>query len=171
MRAAGHPRRAWRAAAAAALVLAGCSTGAVIKSSTVAGSPFCTDIATFATKASVLNDAAAQTSAALLQVLPGIVSSLNALEAEAPANDTVNNKPLKTDIATMARVYRDLINELQHNSNVPSALSTVNARDGQALTDSVGRFDSYAGSVCKVGQATPTLSTSTTAAQTGPTAP
>jgi len=166
-------RRARRACAVGvvALVLAACGTSAVIKSSTTAGSPFCNEVSAFATKAAELNDAAAQTSAELLQLLPDVVNSLKSLESAAPAGDTVNGKSLKTDIGTMATVYQDLIDELQRNSDVKSALGTVNAKDGQALTDAVGRFNDYASAVCKVGQATPSLSTSTTGAPTGPTAP
>jgi hypothetical protein len=162
---------------AAALLLAGCATSAVIKSSVGAGSPFCNQLASFATQAASLNDAAGETQAQLLQVLPGVVSSLNALGSAAPANDTVNGKLLKNDIATLARVDQDLIDELKHNSDVRSALATVNAKDGQALTDAAGRFDDYSGSVCSVKQATPNLgtssssTTSTTGSPTGPTAP
>jgi hypothetical protein len=163
--------RAAGAFGAAAVVLAACGTSAVIKSSTTAGSPFCNQVSSFATSAAALNDAAALTSAQLLQILPGTVSSLKALQSAAPAGDTVNGKSLKTDIGTMASTYQDLLNELQSNGDVKSALAAVNAKDGQALTDAVGRFNDYASGVCKVGQATPSLSTSTTGVPTGPTAP
>jgi hypothetical protein len=158
-------------AGAAGLLLAACSTSAVIKTTTTAGSPFCTSVEAIATQSAPLNDAAAQTSNELLQQLPPIVTSLKALETAAPATDTVNGKPLKTDIGTMASVNQDIIDELQRNTNVKNALATVNGKEGQAMTDAVGRFDAFASQVCRVGQATPGASTSTTIAPTGPTAP
>jgi hypothetical protein len=167
----------WVAAAVMVVTLAGCSGGAVIKPTIASGSPFCNHVSTFATQVAALNDAAAESQTTLLQLLAPIESTLKSLESEAPATDTVNGKSLKTDIGTMARVYDDLINELQKTSDVKAALSTVNAKDGQALTDAVGRFDDYSSSVCKVNQAVPGLSSSTTGGPSspsttaGPTAP
>jgi hypothetical protein len=160
------------AVAAAGVLLVGCAGGAVIKPPSVnAGSKFCTDVGSFATQAIGLNDAAGESRAQLLQVLPGTVTSLKSLQAEAPVPDTVNGKSLKTDIGTMAGVYQDVVDALQSTSNVRAALSAVNTKDGQAFTDATGRFDDYAGAVCKVNQAVPGAATTTTAAQTGPTAP
>jgi hypothetical protein len=167
----------WVAAAVMVVILAGCAGGAVIKPTITSGSPFCSKVAAFATQAGVLNDAAGEDRAALLQPLPPIVASLRSLESEAPAADTVNGKSLKTDIGTMASVYQDLINELQQTSDVRAALSTINTQHGQALTDAVGRFDDYSSSVCKVNQAVPALPSSTTVGPSspsttaGPTAP
>jgi len=162
-------RARWLAGFALVAILAGCGASAVIKSTTAAGSPFCNHISAFATQAAPLNDAAGESRTALLQVLPPIVSTLQALQKEAPNADTVNTKPLSADIATMARVMQDLINEMQTTTDVPSALAAVHTKDGQAFTDAVGRFDDYAGTVCKVGQAVPTLPSSTTVVPTGPT--
>jgi len=157
------------------VLLAGCAGGAVIKPPSItAGSKFCTDVRSFAEQAAGLNDAAGETRAQLLDVLPGTVSTLKSLQAEAPAADTVNGKSLKTDIGTMAAVEQDLLDELQTTTDVRSALKAVNAKDGRAMTDATGRFDAYASAVCKVGQATTGTSgagTSTTAARTGPTGP
>jgi hypothetical protein len=168
MRAAPWGAVPWVAAAVMVATLAGCAGGAVIKPTIGSGSPFCSHVATFATQVAVLNDAAAEDRETLLQLLAPIESTLKSLESEAPATDTVNGKLLKDDIATMARVYQDLINELQRTSDVHTALSTVNAKDGQALTDAVGRFDDYSSSVCKVNQVVPGLSSSTTGGPSSP---
>jgi hypothetical protein len=162
----------WALGAAALALLAGCAGGAVIKPPSItASSKFCTDVQAFASKAAVLTDLAGQDRETLLRELPGIETSLKDLESEAPVPDTVNGKSLKTDIGTMARVVQDLIDALQQSANTRAALSAVNGKDGQALTDAVGRFDDYASAVCKVGQVAPGASTTTTAAPTGPTAP
>ena len=162
-------RARWMASVALVATLAGCGASAVIKSTTASGSPFCNHIGAFATQAAPLNDAAGEGRSTLLQVLPPIVTALQSLQKEAPAGDTVNTKPLSADIGTMARVMQDLVSELQTTTDVPAALSAVHTKDGQAFTDAVGRFDAYASQQCKVGQAVPTLPSSTTVAPTGPT--
>jgi len=166
------------AGAVLVVALAGCAGGAVIKPTVGAGSPFCNHVSTFATQAAALNDAATQNSTALLQIVPGVATSVKSLANEAPKADTVNGKSVKTDLGTIATAYQDLVSELQHTSDARAALAAVNAREGQALTDAVGRFDSYASGVCKVGQAVPSLPGSSTttapgspATTAGPTAP
>ena len=170
-------------AVTSALLLAGCAGGATIKTTIGPGSPFCNDLTTFAPQAATLNDAAGQSRAALLQELPPIQALLTKLDNEAPTGDTVNGKPLKADVGTVARVYGDLITDLRNASPtdpaaVTKALAAVYAKDGQALTDAVGRLDAYASPVCKVSvpSATATTSssvpgTSTTLAPVGPAAP
>ena len=167
-------RRAALLFVASALVLAGCGASAVIKSTTTAGSKFCNDVSAFANNAAVLTDMAAEPATTLRSQLPPIESRLTALQSEAPAPDTVNSKPLKTDIGTMASVVQDVITELGQTSDVKAALSSVNSRSGQSLTVAVGRFDDYAGSVCKVGEVVPGASTTAQAPTTvlpGPTTP
>jgi len=170
-------------AVTSALLLAGCAGGATIKTTIGPGSPFCNDLTTFAPEASTLNDAAAQSRAALLQELPPIQALLVKLENEAPTGDTVNGKPLKADVGVVARVYGDLITDLRNASPtdptaVTKAHEAVDAKDGQALTDAIGRLDAYAGPVCKVSVPSATATTSSsvpgaasTVAPVGPAAP
>jgi hypothetical protein len=169
-------------AVTSALLLAGCAGGATIKTTIGPGSPFCNDLATFAPEAATLSDAAAQSRATLLQALPPIQALLTKLGNEAPTGDTVNGKPLKADVGVVARVYGDLITDLQNASStdpaaVKKAVAAVDAKEGQALTDAVGRLDAYTSPVCKVSPAaTATTSSSvpgaaSTVAPVGPAAP
>jgi len=155
-----------------AVVLGGCAGGAVIKPPSVGpGSKFCTDSASFATSVAQLTDAAGDNRATLLPLVSGIETTLKSLQAEAPAADTVNGKSLKTDIGTIAGIVSDLASQLQQSTDVPATLKAVNAKSGQALTDAVGRFDDYAGTVCKVTGPTTSVATSSTTAPIGPTTP
>jgi hypothetical protein len=169
-------------AVTSALLLAGCAGGATIKTTIGPGSPFCNDLATFAPEAATLSDAAAQSRATLLQALPPIQALLTKLANEAPTGDTVNGKPVKADVGVVARVYGDLITDLQNASStdpaaVKKAVAAVDAKEGQALTDAVGRLDAYTSPVCKVSPAaTATTSSSvpgaaSTVAPVGPAAP
>jgi hypothetical protein len=166
------------------LVLGGCG-GAVIKKSIGPGSPFCTDLATFATQVAPLADAAAETRPALLQTLPPIHALLVKMQAEAPTADTVNGKPLKADVMAVAGIYADLITALQNASAtdpaaVRNALAAVYSKQGLAVTNAVNRLDAYTKPVCGVTTASATSSTttssttaptSTTVAPLGPVAP
>ena len=162
-------------AVTSALLLAGCAGGATIKTTIGPGSPFCNDLATFAPEAATLSDAAAQSRATLLQALPPIQALLTKLANEAPTGDTVNGKPVKADVGVVARVYSDLITSLRNASPtdpaaVKQALAAVDAKEGQALTDAVGRLDAYAGPVCKVSVPAATATTSSTVPGTASTA-
>jgi hypothetical protein len=169
-------------AVTSALLLAGCAGGATIKTTIGPGSPFCNDLATFAPEAATLSDAAAQSRATLLQALPPIQALLTKLANEAPTGDTVNGKPVKADVGVVARVYGDLITDLQNASPtdpaaVKKAVAAVDAKEGQALTDAVGRLDAYTSPVCKVSPAATATtsssvpSTASTVAPVGPAAP
>ena len=161
----------------AASLLAGCAGGATIKKTIGPGSPFCNDLGTFATRSVALTDAAGSTRADLLQALPPIHDLLVTLQGEAPTGDTVNGKAVKADIGTVATVYAATIAALQRASAtdpaaVRTALASVDATQGQALTDAVNRLDAYTNPVCKVGAVSPSVSTSTTTpASVGPAAP
>jgi len=158
--------------AAVAVVLAACAGGAVIKPPSVGpGSKFCTDVGAVATPLGQLSDAATDNRATLLPLVSGLATSLRSLQNEAPSVDTVNGKSLKTDIGTMATITGDIVSQLNQTSDVKVALNAVNTKEGQALTDAVGRFDDYAGSVCKVTGPTTTVAGPTTTAPIGPTTP
>jgi hypothetical protein len=142
-------------AVTAALLLAGCAAGATIKTTIGPGSQFCNDLGTFVPQAAALNDAAGESRATLLQMLPPIQALLAKLQNEAPAGDTVNGKSMKADLGVVARVEGDLLTALQSTSAtdpaaVQKARAPVYAKEGQALTDAVGRLDAYASAVCKV---------------------
>lgn len=160
-----------------ASLLAGCAGGATIKTTIGPGSPFCNDLGTFATKAVTLTDAAGSSRAALLQALPPIHDLLVKLQGEAPTGDTINGKPLKADIATVASVYAATIAALQNAgatdpAAVRTALASVDAKQGQALTDAINRLDAYTSPVCKVGAVSPSVSTSTSVpSSVGPVGP
>jgi hypothetical protein len=155
-----------------AVVLGGCAGGAVIKPPSVGpGSKFCTAVTAFGTAADPFNNAGADNRTTLLPLVSGMATTLKSLQAQAPSADTVNGKSLKADIGTMATTMQDLATQLQQSTDAKVTLNAVNAKDGQAFTDAVGRFDAYAGTVCKVtGPATSLATTSTTGA-IGPTAP
>jgi hypothetical protein len=158
--------------AALALLLAACAGGAVIKPPSVGpGSKFCTDVGSVATPLDQLNNAATDSRATLLPLVSSVETGLKTLQNEAPSADTVNGKSLKTDIGTLATITGDIVSQLNQTSDVKTALAAVNAKDGQALTDAVGRFNAYAGTVCKVTGPTTTVAGPTTTAGIGPTTP
>ena len=162
-------------AVAAAVLLAGCSGGATIpKPSVLPGSPFCTDIGTFATRSAGVADAAGLGRTAFVQAMTPIHTELVKLSGEAPAADTVNGKSLKADLATATGGTSDMISAVESASTdagVKAALATVNAKEGQAMTDAIGRIDAYASQVCKVSApaaATTVIAPATTAVPLGP---
>ena len=166
-------------AVTAAVLLAGCSTGATIpKKSVGPGTKFCNDVGTFATQSPGIADAAGLSRAAFLKAMAPIHTLLATLEGEAPAADTVNGKSLKTDLTTVANATADMISAVESASaatTLKTALAPVNAKEGQALTDAVGRVDAYAGQVCNVSASATTtttagVATTSTAVPLGPTA-
>jgi len=163
-------------AVAAGVLLAGCSGGATIpKKSVGPGSTFCTDMGTFAGRDAAIADAAALSRAAFLQTMAPINTLLVKLSGEAPATDTVNGKPLKADLVTITKVTADMVSAVgsaSSDAGVKPALASVNGREGQALTDAVGRVNAYASQVCAVSAATTStagVATTTTALPLGPT--
>ena len=155
------------AAAVGALALVGCSTGPPIHSALPKGSPFCTDLGTFATQVEAVT--ANETLAQLIPQVEAVHQSLLKLQGEAPAGDTVGGHSVRTDLGTEASAFAELSSRLNGASStdpnaVGNALSGVNAQQGGALTDATNRLDDYSKTVCGVSAVSPNPTTTTTPA-------